>query len=136
MARFKAIARQGKDGQIVWYTPEQVRDMQDYRRSLPPKGPYIITDAMQALEHPCDGRIYDSKSEFRKVTRAHGFIETGGQLPPLKRDIGATLPPIEDYEKDVAQALEMVEQGWTPPPEMTVSQWERELGEELPAWTE
>lgn len=37
----------------------------------------IISDSMEALPHPCDGKIYDSKSTFRKVTKAHGCEETG-----------------------------------------------------------
>ncbi len=39
----------------------------------------VITDTMDQTWHPCDGRYYDSKSEFRKVTRAYGGIETGGE---------------------------------------------------------
>lgn len=38
---------------------------------------HIMKDRMDPLEHPCDGRTYDSKSEFRKVTRAHGCVEVG-----------------------------------------------------------
>ena len=41
------------------------------------KAPGIICDSMQALEHPCDGRIYDSKSLFRRVTKAYGMEEKG-----------------------------------------------------------
>lgn len=37
----------------------------------------IITDTMQETWHPCDGRKYDSKSAFRRVTRAHGGVEVG-----------------------------------------------------------
>lgn len=41
--------------------------------------PYIASDTMEAIEHPCDGKKYTSKSEFRKTTRANGCIEIGDQ---------------------------------------------------------
>ena len=42
----------------------------------------VIGDEMKDTVHPCDGRVYNSKSEFRKTTRAHGCIEIGNE--PLK----------------------------------------------------
>lgn len=40
--------------------------------------PRVITDTMPLTEH-IDGRQYDSKSEFRKVTKANGCIEVGNE---------------------------------------------------------
>lgn len=37
----------------------------------------VLQDSMDPLEHPCDGKFYTSKSEFRKVTKAHGCEELG-----------------------------------------------------------
>lgn len=42
---------------------------------------HLVTDRMPALEHPCDGRTYDSKSAFRGVTKAHGCYEMGNDAP-------------------------------------------------------
>ena len=38
---------------------------------------HVIEDTMAPLEHPCDGKLYDSKSEFARVTKAHGCVEVG-----------------------------------------------------------
>lgn len=38
--------------------------------------PMLIRDDMPPTEH-VDGRFYESKSAFRKVTRQRGFIEVG-----------------------------------------------------------
>ncbi|WP_269275911.1 hypothetical protein [Sinorhizobium psoraleae] len=39
---------------------------------------------MDAVEHPCDGRQYSSKSQFRRVTRAHGCVEVGNDAARFK----------------------------------------------------
>lgn len=57
---------------------------------------YVIEDSMDAIVHPADGRVYDSKSEFRRVTRQHGCVEVGNEtqsdrrtrdIPGLKEDL-------------------------------------------------
>ena len=47
---------------------------EDYESS---KGPIIISDEMDAVQHPCNGLWYESKSAFRKTTKAHGCVEVG-----------------------------------------------------------
>src|SRR5262245_60926099 len=42
---------------------------------------HVISDAMAATWHPCDGKTYDSKSRFRAVTRQHGGVEVGNDRP-------------------------------------------------------
>lgn len=46
-----------------------------------PKGQYhyVIEDTMDAVAHPVTGKLMDSKSEFRKVTRAAGCVEVGNE---------------------------------------------------------
>lgn len=39
--------------------------------------PHVITDIMDGTWHPVTGRVVDSKSEFRKMTRAAGCEEVG-----------------------------------------------------------
>lgn len=41
--------------------------------------PHIISDHMEPIKHHGTGRILDSKSEFRKDTRAVGCIEIGNE---------------------------------------------------------
>ena len=49
---------------------------------------HIISDHMDPLCHMASGRMFDSKSEFRKETRAHGCVEIGteriGEKPRKK----------------------------------------------------
>ncbi len=37
----------------------------------------VISDTMQGMRHPITGKVMDSKSQFRAVTRAHGCVEVG-----------------------------------------------------------
>lgn len=44
-----------------------------------PRGPVVHQDTMNPTVHPCDGKLYESKSAFRSVTRAHGCYEIGNE---------------------------------------------------------
>lgn len=39
----------------------------------------FISDTMNDTRHMCNGKYYDSKSKFRKVTKEHGCIEVGNE---------------------------------------------------------
>lgn len=42
--------------------------------------PYVISDTMKvAAFHPCTGKMMDSNSAFRRVTREHGCVEIGNE---------------------------------------------------------
>lgn len=70
--------------------------------------PGIIRDTIDATWHPADGRHYDSKSEFRRVTKDHGCEEVGNELQSDRRVIN------QISKADVARAYEMVRQGYHP----------------------
>ena len=74
--------------------------------------PAIIRDSIDPLRSMADGKFYDSKSQMRRAYKALGYEELGNDTPltppPYKPD-----PTIEG---DVAQAYQMVEQGYVPPP--------------------
>jgi hypothetical protein len=53
------------------------------KRSLLP-APMLSLDTMPETQHPCTGEFFISKSEFRKVTRAHGMVELGNDPARLK----------------------------------------------------
>lgn len=38
---------------------------------------FVIQDTMAPTKHPVDQKIYESKSAFRRVTRANGYREVG-----------------------------------------------------------
>lgn len=45
----------------------------------PISAPYVQTDTIDPIEHPLDGKVYDSKSAIRRVTKAHGCEEIGNE---------------------------------------------------------
>lgn len=67
------------DGRQVYRKIEQVERK---RSSLP--APLLNLDTMGEVQHPCTGEYISSKSEFRKVTRAHGCVELGNDPARLK----------------------------------------------------
>jgi hypothetical protein len=51
------------------------------------RGLHYIPDEMAPAKHPCNGKIYTSKKQFRDETRARGCIEVGNEtkIEPRKR---------------------------------------------------
>jgi hypothetical protein len=54
----------------------------------PLKIPFLVSDHMDPLMHPCTGEMIDSKSRFRAVTRAHGCFELGNDAPVAQKRAG------------------------------------------------
>lgn len=69
-------------------------------------GIYIQQDSMPATWHPGDNRTYESKSAFRRATKALGLIELGNE--PLPQPERAELP---DPEMEIKEAWDAIEQG-------------------------
>ena len=44
---------------------------------------YVISDTMDMVKHHGSGRMFDSKSNFRKETKACGMVEVGNE--PIKQ---------------------------------------------------
>lgn len=62
---------------------------------------HVLQDSMEPLAHPCTGELMDSKSAFRRVTRAHGCVEYGTDAKgeprkPSPSEERAELRKIED----------------------------------------
>jgi hypothetical protein len=53
-----------------------------YQPYVEAKSPYVIQDTMDALRNHADGRMYDSKSEFRRATKRAGYEEMGNERMP------------------------------------------------------
>ena len=94
-------------------------DVTGWKRPAP-KFPAIHRDTMEVAIHPATGQHMDSKSRFREVTKAHGLVELGNDYRnnhnPRSADVGSA-------KGDIAQAIEMLEQGYTPPPVENVADW-------------
>ena len=104
---------------FIWHAGEWV-DVTDWRPP-PRKTPYIIRDSMDAAVHPATGQTLDSKSRFREITKAHGLVEVGTDTMRTNHNPAAELAA--SRKKDIAEAFQMVEQGYTPPPVESVSDW-------------
>jgi hypothetical protein len=69
---------------------------------------------MDALWHPGDGKEYTSRSDYDAVTKERGLLEIGNEdISKLKPDV------VDDVKTDVAEAYNMVSQGYKPQPEAT-----------------
>lgn len=68
----------------------------------------LALDTMDALWHPHDGRMYESKSEFRAITKASGGEEVGNDTQTDNRKVDTVT------KDEVAQAIQMVNQGYKP----------------------
>lgn len=61
--------------------------------------PMISTDTMTACEH-VDGKFYDSKSAFRRVTKERGLVEVGNDTARFKR------PQAPNRDKAIEQSID------------------------------
>ena len=66
----------------------------------------VISDTMDALIHPCTGKLMDSKSEFRKMTKAKGGVEVGNEKLIDRR----SLPELDSQSRrrDISIAMEQL----------------------------
>ncbi len=102
----------------VWHNGTFV-DVTDWKPA-PRKTPYIIRDTMDALQHPATGEMFDSKSRFRDVTKAHGLVEVGNDSQK-SRNIHSE--PKHARKKAISEAYEAVAAGYTPPPSESIADW-------------
>ena len=90
---------------FTWVSVEKLKDAAAERRNNP-VAPMVKQDTMNALRHPADGRHYDSKSAFDRVTKQHGLVD-GWKAP---KDWSADCTTIgidrDAVKKDLDQALE------------------------------
>lgn len=77
--------------------------------------PSLHRDQMDALWHPSTGEIVDSKSEFRAITRKVGGTEMGNDKQTDNRKWDRV------SKSDVAEAMNMVKQGYKPQVETTTA---------------
>ena len=66
--------------------------------------PMVISDHMDNLVNHADGRHYESKSEFRKATKAAGYEEVGND-PSFKNPKHPEYKP-EGVKEDIVRAIE------------------------------
>lgn len=67
--------------------------------------PMYISDHMDTTKHMANGKLYDSKSEFRKATKTAGCVEVGNDpMKPIPRPVLSR----EQRARDIKQAIEQL----------------------------
>lgn len=97
------------------------------KRYAPPiGGVFVLRDKMDPTVHPITGKMMDSKSEFRRVTRANGCVEVGNEpmraeqtqvhdRSELQRDIYNAMRQSEHRRADRAENYgfgQHIREGW------------------------
>lgn len=97
-----------------WITLDNGRSV--YRKDPEPRGPTsalaspsVLADGMADTWHPHDGKHYDSKSQFRAVTKASGGEELGTDRQTPAKHVDMTV------KHDVGEAVRMLKEGYKPP---------------------
>lgn len=70
--------------------------------------PMIALDTIDPLQHPADGRYYTSKSEIRRVAKAHNLIEVGTERQTDNRKNDAVT------RDEVGAAIQKLNSGYRP----------------------
>lgn len=82
----------------------------------------VIQDSMDPLEHPANGKIYDSKKEFRRVTKLHGLEELGNERRGTGSQPAYQKVSEADYVDAVKSAWAQLDSGTAP-----LNEYEREV---------
>lgn len=85
---------------FIWHEGDWVPANQ-VRRSAPSRGPSVISDHLDGLWNPADGRHYDSRSAYFRTMKAHGC-----EIDDRRYD-----PKVPQYEpegigQDIKRAME------------------------------
>lgn len=67
------------------------------------RAPYVISDTMDPVAHPVTGRILDSKSAFRQITRERGLQEVGNDLQPTLKTPERVPRPGPDIKRAIEE---------------------------------
>jgi len=72
---------------------------------------HYISDHMDFTQHMANGQYYDSKSEFRKVTKAYGCIEVGNEIPTLTKPRAPAPIDRRERREHIRRAIEELKRG-------------------------
>ena len=78
---------------------------------------YVIQDSHDPFQSMADGKMYDSKSAYRRSLKAQGLAELGNER--LKNQ-PTPLPPLEPV---IHESFEKVRQGYKPKPPESIDDW-------------
>lgn len=110
-----------KRGRWIWDAESRswidYEDIVQWQKDNPreAKSAAIICDEMPPTKHMANGRFYNSKSAFRRATKALGFVETGHvDVAPPKPKTGYTEAEREKLRADIARSYYEVRDGMAP----------------------
>lgn len=63
---------------------------------------YVVSDSMDAIQSMADGKMYDSKSAYRRELKARGMVEIGNENIEFKPK---SSPPVKDALRQAWQQL-------------------------------
>jgi len=87
-------------------------DYEDLDKWEAPKAstaPYVQSDTMAALVHHGTGKVTDSKSRFRTMTKDCGLVEFGTEMP---KPSGPVKLSKEKRKDDIRKAVYMLRNGY------------------------
>lgn len=86
------------------------------RSALP--APAVHMDGMNEFVSHVDGKtVIDSKKKWERHVKEAGYEIVGNDQPSKGTKAHETKAYRDEVKKDIALAMEKLEQGWTPPPE-------------------
>lgn len=89
----------GYDDNGKWYcVPEDMVPIKEVN------APAVISDELGELMHPADQKVYTSKSQFRRATRAAGLEEVGNE-----KDAHMNMKPTHQKSKPIEAILNSLE---------------------------
>lgn len=78
--------------------------------------PSVRSDTTDAFRSMADGKLYDSKSNYRAELKRQGMREIGNDIDAHLKDVEATAPQKPKAKADVIKAYQKVRAGYKPPP--------------------
>ena len=93
-----------RDGQ--WMPTDVVTPNGVSTRPKPAPRLHVISDNLDGVVHPCDGRHYHSKSRFRQATRYFGCDEVGNDPEGLRPNKPIERPSVAEVAQDMKRAIE------------------------------
>jgi hypothetical protein len=90
-----------QDGQLVPATKEAPRN----------KSSLVGDEIVQGIEHPATGEVIYSKTQYKRITKAHGLEEAYGEPEKYFRKPDDSAEREADLEEDVLEALAKLNYG-------------------------
>lgn len=101
-----------------WIVSRETGKLEPYTE--PPKrevnAPSVIVDDMEPTWHPCNGRYYTSKSEFRRITKMYDCEEIGTEIDwrPPNYEKEKKAKQEKETEEEIAKAYHAIRDNMAP----------------------